>query len=78
MTVKPITMKPYDTVRRAAARMRGVTIGCVPIVDEGRLVGIVTVADLLDLLDLVDRGGVRDARRNGRRRENSRPAQTDG
>ena len=30
--------------------MRGRTIGCLPVVERGRLMGIVTVTDLLDLL----------------------------
>jgi CBS domain-containing protein len=30
--------------------MRGLSIGCVPVVDRGRLVGILTLSDLLQLL----------------------------
>jgi CBS domain-containing protein len=30
--------------------MRGRSIGCVPVVDRDRLVGIVTVSDLLEVL----------------------------
>jgi CBS domain-containing membrane protein len=41
-----------DTLAVNAARiMRDHRIGCVPVVDAGRLVGIVTEADLLVLLD---------------------------
>lgn len=50
MTRPAITRAPNDTVRSAANAMRGRTIGCLPIVDRGRLVGIVTVSDLLDVL----------------------------
>ena len=50
MTKQVVTRAPTDTVRSAVNVMRGRTIGCVPIVDRGRLVGIVTVSDLLDLL----------------------------
>ena len=35
---------------RAANLMRGRTIGCVPVVEGRRLVGIVTASDLLQLL----------------------------
>jgi CBS domain-containing protein len=39
-----------DSVRVAANRMRGRTVGCLPVVDGGRVVGIVTTADLLELI----------------------------
>jgi acetoin utilization protein AcuB len=73
MTAKPITMKPRNTVRQAANRMRGRSIGCVPIVEEGRLLGIVTVSDLLELLGRgvthATQGGTREALRTRGRRE---------
>jgi acetoin utilization protein AcuB len=48
---------PSDTtVRKAANLLRGRSIGCLPVVDAGQLVGIVTVTDLLELLG---RGDVR-------------------
>jgi IMP dehydrogenase len=51
MTSHAVTLTPEDTVRKAANLMRGRTIGCLPITDKrGRLVGIVTVSDLLELL----------------------------
>ena len=37
-----------DTIRFIANLMRGRTIGSVPVVDGRRLVGIVTVSDLLE------------------------------
>jgi acetoin utilization protein AcuB len=51
-----VTASPATTVRDAANLLRGHTIGCLPVVDRGKLVGIVTVSDLLDLLG---RGSVR-------------------
>jgi acetoin utilization protein AcuB len=39
-----------DSVRVAANRMRGRTVGCLPVIDGGRVVGIVTTADLLELI----------------------------
>jgi len=39
-----------DTVRSAANLMRGRGIGCLPVVDRGRLVGVVTVADMLAVI----------------------------
>jgi CBS domain-containing protein len=45
-----------ETVRRAACLMQGRSIGCLAVTRHGKLVGIVTVADLLRLLG---RGGDR-------------------
>jgi acetoin utilization protein AcuB len=45
-----VTIEPQATLRRAAGIMRGRAVGCLPVVDHGRLVGIVTTSDLLDAL----------------------------
>lgn len=45
-----VTARPTTTIREAANLMRGRTIGCLPILDRGKLAGIVTVTDLLNLL----------------------------
>jgi acetoin utilization protein AcuB len=50
MTGNIVTARPGATVREAAKQMRGKGVGCLPVVDQGKLVGIVTTADLLDLL----------------------------
>jgi acetoin utilization protein AcuB len=51
MSARPVTVTPEDTVRRAANVLRGRSIGCLPVVDRReRLVGIVTISDLLDLI----------------------------
>jgi CBS domain-containing protein len=44
------TGTPDMTVRQAANLMRGRTEGALPVVAGARLVGIVTVSDLLDVL----------------------------
>jgi acetoin utilization protein AcuB len=44
------TIGPNDTVERATQIMRELKIGCLPVVEEDHLVGIVTVTDLLDAL----------------------------
>ncbi len=50
MTSPVVTVGRTDTIRVVAKLMRGRTIGCVPVVDGRRLVGIVTVSDLLEAL----------------------------
>jgi acetoin utilization protein AcuB len=50
MTHYAVTATPNTTVCQAANLMRGRAIGSLPILDRGRLVGIVTVSDLLELL----------------------------
>jgi acetoin utilization protein AcuB len=50
MTTSVFTVQPTTTIRRVASLMRGRTIGCVPVVENEHLVGILTVSDLLDVL----------------------------
>jgi CBS domain-containing membrane protein len=47
------TIGPEASVREAAAQMRKSKIGCLPVVDGGRLVGILTGYDLLGLVEEV-------------------------
>ncbi len=50
MAHPPVTISPNETIRKAAALMTGHVIGSLPVVDDGKLVGIVTTFDLLNLL----------------------------
>lgn len=50
MTAAVVTATGRTTVREAANLMRGRTIGCLPVVEGGKLKGIVTVSDLLTLI----------------------------
>lgn len=50
MTPNVAIAAPETTLRKAANLMRGRVIGCLPVVDGKRLVGIVTTTDLLDLI----------------------------
>ena len=43
-------MAPEATVRQAANRLRGRGVGCLAVMDDGRLRGIVTTQDLLELI----------------------------
>jgi acetoin utilization protein AcuB len=50
MSMDPLTADPSDPVEDAARTMRERKIGCLPVMDDGRLIGIVTGLDLLDAL----------------------------
>ena len=40
-------IEPWDTVKEAAAMMLGRTHGCLPVIESGRVTGIITTTDLL-------------------------------
>jgi len=48
MTPSPIAMRPDESLEEAAEVMRRRRIGALPVVEEGRLVGIVARSDVLD------------------------------
>jgi acetoin utilization protein AcuB len=50
MSSPAMTCSPDTTLRQAANLLRGRTIGCLPVVADGRIAGIVTTTDLLDLI----------------------------
>jgi CBS domain-containing protein len=50
MSPSVTTVASSTSVREAANVMRGHRAGCLPVVDDGVLVGIVTVWDFLDLI----------------------------
>jgi acetoin utilization protein AcuB len=50
MTEPVVSGHPEMTLRQAANRMRGRSIGCLPVMEGDDLVGIVTTTDLLELL----------------------------
>ena len=54
MSPHVVTAASATTVRQAANLLRARTLGCLPVLDDGKLVGIVTLTDLLELLG---RGG---------------------
>ncbi len=64
MSEPAIVAEPSTTVRKAANLMRGRSIGCLVVVEAGRLCGIVTVSDLLELVGRgLDRGAKQPRRR---------------
>ena len=47
------TAHPSDPIESAAQQMREMKIGCLPIVEDNQLLGIVTITDMLDALLLL-------------------------
>ncbi len=50
MTPNPITVTPDTPAYRAAEMLSIYKFGCLPVIDEGTLIGILTVTDFLDYL----------------------------
>jgi CBS domain-containing protein len=50
MSTDVVTAPASAHVRDAANLLRGRQVGCLPIVERGRAVGMVTISDLLELL----------------------------
>ena len=50
MTSPVVAGYPEMTLRQAANQLRGRSIGCLPVMEEDRLVGILTTTDLLELI----------------------------
>jgi len=46
-----LTIPPDASVQAAAGLMRQHSIGCLPVVEGGRLVGIITEADLMEIVE---------------------------
>jgi CBS domain-containing membrane protein len=47
MKKKVVTVKPNTSIKETARLMKRKRVGCVPVVDEGHLVGLVTTTDIL-------------------------------
>lgn len=50
MSTSVVSVSPGDTIRKTANLMRGRSIGCLPVLQAGKVKGIVTVTNLLELL----------------------------
>ncbi len=46
-----VTVTPETSVRRAVSLMRHHGVGCLPVLRNGKLVGLVSVGQLLELLE---------------------------
>ncbi|WP_376791330.1 CBS domain-containing protein [Thermoflexus sp.] len=62
MTPDPITVSPDTPVIEVVRLMRDHKFGGVPVVEEGRLVGIITETDLMDLLIRLLEHGIDETR----------------
>ena len=50
MSFPVVTASPDTTLRKAANLLRGRTVGCLAVMEDGKLVGILTITDLLELV----------------------------
>jgi acetoin utilization protein AcuB len=50
MTYNVVAISPQTSLREAAQRLRRQRFGALPVVESGKLVGIITRSDLLDAL----------------------------
>lgn len=57
MTPDPTTVEPVTTAQEAAQKMKAEDVGSLPIVDGGRLVGMITDRDLAVRLVAEGKGG---------------------
>jgi len=57
MTRNPQTVSPATPVREAIKHMYNQKLGCLPVVEGEKLVGIVTTTDMLNLLHQLITGG---------------------
>ncbi len=48
MTTQVVSGHPEMTLRQAANQLRGRSIGCLPVMEDDKLVGILTTTDLLE------------------------------
>lgn len=47
MTRDPVTIRPDEPIAKAAEQMLELKIGCLPVVEDGRLVGILSESDFV-------------------------------
>lgn len=71
MSAQTASAKPGTTLRQAANIMRGRLVGSLPVLEDGRLVGIVTATDVLEELG---RGSTRPSARAQRQSMRMPPA----
>jgi acetoin utilization protein AcuB len=73
MTPEVVSVGSTATLKQAANLMRGRSLGCLPVIDGGRLKGIITVSDLLELIGRGAERPVAKARRWTLKHRGQRP-----
>jgi acetoin utilization protein AcuB len=59
MSTDLVTIEPLDTIEHAAREIYDRKIGCLPVVAEGELVGIITSSDMMrTLIELIGAHGI--------------------
>ena len=59
MSTELVTIHPLDTIEHAARELHDRKIGCLPVVADGELVGIITSSDMMGtLIELIGAHGV--------------------
>jgi acetoin utilization protein AcuB len=57
MVPDPVTLQVDDTIDRALAFIKSGRLSCLPVLGDGKLVGIITTSDLLNLLKRLLKSG---------------------
>lgn len=60
VAVRVKTLRPQDSIGKAAEAIRCSNVGAVPVIEDGRLLGLLTAETLADFLALVPPRGARD------------------
>jgi acetoin utilization protein AcuB len=63
MSRNVIGATPETTVRQAANLLRGHVISCLPVIEDGKLRGVLTISDLLNLIGRGTERPVRNPKR---------------
>ena len=76
MSAPAVAAAPDMPIRKLANLLRGRSVGCLPIMEDGRLVGIVTTTDLLERIGKgaersIDKGKRWNLKGRGPRRKSS-------
>jgi acetoin utilization protein AcuB len=51
MAPEPVVTTPQESVKEALQKMKDRNVGCLPVMENGKLVGIVSIVDMLKLLE---------------------------
>jgi CBS domain-containing protein len=75
MSTDLVSVKPQTTIKDAANLFRGHAVNCLPVIEDNKLVGLITTTDLLELIGRGKEGNYPSNRRQGHRHQPSRQRQ---